>query len=69
VVDFARFYGIRGAADPKVGNDRRMAMYMMENKNNKKELCLIKDYRIIYYCLLSRSILGGFVIQHLSEVP
>ena len=42
-----------------------MAMYMMENKNNKIKLQLSYKYQSLSYCLLSRSILGCFAIQRL----
>ena len=43
----------------------RMAMYMMENKNNKIKLQLSYKYQNLSYRLGSRSILGCFAILRL----
>ena len=47
----------------------RMAMYMMENKNDKQKLQLNYKYQSLSYCLLSRSILGCFAISRLWGSP
>ena len=64
MVDFARFYGSRGA-DQNSQDRPDMATHMMENKNNKIKLQLNYKYQSLSYCLLSRSILGGFAISRL----
>ena len=50
-------------ADQKSRDWSDTATHMMKNKNNKVELRLIWVYGCLYYYLLPRSILGGFVIQ------
>ena len=65
LVVFARFYGIRGAADPQVGNNPYGYTYD-GNKNNKIKLQINYKYQSLSYCLLSRSILGCSAIPRLE---
>ena len=57
-----------GGADVKADSilaTSRMATHMMENKNDKIKLQLNYKYQSLSYCLLSRSISGGFAISRL----
>ena len=64
VVVFARFMALEVQQIHR-SETTRMAMYMIENKNNQTKLKLSYKYQSLSYCLLSRSILGCFAISRL----